>query len=176
MSSDGTNGSTPNAGNNSSERLTGRVKWFNNRAGFGFVTVLEGDKKDEDVFVHHSGIVVNSEQYKYLVQGEYVSFVLRESDNSDHPYQAGDVRGVYSAWLMCETRNANRSSRTEDGEADEDESSRRRRRLVGRATSSSPRPRRSGGCRGTCLPSPLYRRRRSRCRAPHQTPRQKSSA
>ena len=106
MSSDGTNDSTPNAGNTSSERLTGRVKWFNNRAGFGFVTVLEGDKKDEDVFVHHSGIVVNSEQYKYLVQGEYVSFVLRESDNSDHPYQAGDVRGVYSGWLMCETRNA----------------------------------------------------------------------
>ena len=126
MSSDDTNGSTPNAGNNS-ERLTGRVKWFNNRAGFGFVTVLEGDKKDEDIFVHHSGIVVNSEQYKYLVQGEYVSFVLRESDNSDHPYQAGDVRGVLSGWLMCETRNANRSSRDEGGEEDSEDTMTRRR-------------------------------------------------
>jgi len=99
-------------------RLTGRVKWFNNRAGFGFVTVLDGEKKNEDVFVHHSGIVVESEQYKYLVQGEYVSFVLRTSDNQDHPYQAGDVKGVYSGWLMCETRNANRSSR--DGEEEND--------------------------------------------------------
>ena len=98
MSNDGSSSTTPLTGDTSSERLTGRVKWFNNRAGFGYVTVLEGDKKDEDVFVHHSGIVVNSEQYKYLVQGEYVSFVLRESDNSDHPYQAGDVRGVYSGW------------------------------------------------------------------------------
>jgi len=141
MSSDDTNGSTPNAGN-TSERLTGRVKWFNNRAGFGFVTVLEGDKKDEDIFVHHSGIVVNSEQYKYLVQGEYVSFVLRESDNDDHPYQAGDVRGVLSGWLMCETRNANRSSRNEDGEEEEDSAPRRRPKR--QATNRRVRPRGSG--------------------------------
>tara|TARA_B100001540_G_scaffold20031_1_gene16593 strand:+ start:115 stop:627 length:513 start_codon:yes stop_codon:yes gene_type:complete len=149
MSNDGTNVKTPNAAETSSERLTGRVKWFNNRAGFGFVTVMEGDRKDEDVFVHHSGIVVNSEQYKYLVQGEYVSFVLRESDNDDHPFQAGDVKGVLSGWLMCETRNANRSSRTEDGEEDEDESSRRRpRRQNNNRRTVRPRgsgPREGGG-------------------------------
>ena len=127
MSNDGTNVKMPNAGETSSERLTGRVKWFNNRAGFGFVTVMEGDKKDEDVFVHHSGIVVNSEQYKYLVQGEYVSFELRESDNDDHPYQAGDVKGVLSGWLMCETRNANRSTRNDEGEEEDDDSAPRRR-------------------------------------------------
>ena len=56
-------------------RLTGRVKWFNNKAGFGFVTVLSGEKKDEDVFVHHSGIVVASEQYKYLVRKRRVCFI-----------------------------------------------------------------------------------------------------
>ena len=150
MSSDGTNGSTPNAGNNS-ERLTGRVKWFNNRAGFGFVTVLDGEKKDEDVFVHHSGIQVSSEQYKYLVQGEYVSFVLRESDNDDHPYQAGDVRGILSGWLMCETRNSNRNSRSEeDGEGDDGErrSGRgpRRRQENRRVNPSGAGPR--GGPRG----------------------------
>ena len=141
MSSDDTNGSTPNAGNNS-ERLTGRVKWFNNRAGFGFVTALEGDKKDEDIFVHHTGVVVNSEQYKYLVQGEYVSFVLRESDNNDHPYQAGDVRGVLSGWLMCETRNANRSSRDEGGEEESEEAPRRRPRR--QQSNRKVRPRGSG--------------------------------
>ena len=126
MSNDDSSSTTPHAGDTSSERLTGRVKWFNNRAGFGFVTVMEGEKKDEDIFVHHSGIVVNNEQYKYLVQGEYVSFSLRESDNDDHPYQAGEVRGVLEGWLMCETRNANRSSR-EDGEEAEEEDSQRRR-------------------------------------------------
>lgn len=141
MSSDGTNGSTPNAGNNS-ERLTGRVKWFNNRAGFGFVTVLDGEKKDEDVFVHHSGIQVSSEQYKYLVQGEYVSFALRESDNDDHPYQAGDVRGVLGGWLMCETRNANRSSRDEGGEEDGEDAPRRRPRR--QQSNRKVRPRGSG--------------------------------
>ena len=63
----------------------GCVKWFNNKAGYGFLTVMDGDKKGEDVFCHHSGIVVASEQYKYLVQGEYVSFSLRESDSDSHP-------------------------------------------------------------------------------------------
>ena len=115
MTDNETNDSMPNA-IETSERLTGQVKWFNNRAGFGFITVLDGEKKGEDIFAHHSGVVVNNEQYKYLVQGEYVSFVLRESDNNDHPYQSGDVRGVLSGWLMCETRNANRSTRTDEGE------------------------------------------------------------
>jgi len=141
MSNDGTNVKMPNAGETSSERLTGRVKWFNNRAGFGFVTVLDGEKKDEDVFVHHSGIEVSSEQYKYLVQGEYVSFALRESDNDDHPYQAGDVRGVLSGWLMCETRNANRSSRDEGGDEESEDAPRRRPR---RQANRKVRPRGSG--------------------------------
>merc|ERR1711871_96093 len=112
----------------SSSRLLGRVKWFNNKAGFGFVTVLDGEKEGEDVFVHHSGIVVSDEQYKYLVQGEYVSFTLTESDNSEHPYQAGEVRGVHEGFLMCETRNANRQQRDSDEGVD---TSRRRVRPRG---------------------------------------------
>ena len=142
MSNDDSSSTTPHAGDTSSERLTGRVKWFNNRAGFGFVTVMEGEKKDEDIFVHHSGIVVNSEQYKYLVQGEYVSFSLRESDNDDHPYQAGEVRGVLEGWLMCETRNANRSSREDGDETEED--SQRRQRPDHRRQNRRVRPRGSG--------------------------------
>jgi len=119
----------------SSSRLLGRVKWFNNKAGFGFVTVLDGDKKDEDVFVHHSGIVVSDEQYKYLVQGEYVSFSLTESDNTDHPYQAGDVRGVLEGFLMCETRNANRQQK--DSDDDLETTTRRRVRPRGSGPRSS---------------------------------------
>ena len=60
-------------------RYRARVKWFNNRAGYGFATIQSHDRKGEDVFVHHSGVSVTSEQYKYLVQGEYVEFNLRRS-------------------------------------------------------------------------------------------------
>ena len=48
-----------------------------------------------------------------------MSFTLRSSDNQEHPYQAGEVRGVAEGWLMCETRNANKTNREteEDGES-----------------------------------------------------------
>ena len=100
------------------KRWVGRVKWFNNRAGFGFVTMLEGDKKGEDVFTHHSGISVDTEQYKYLVQGEYVSFTLQTMDDGAHEYQANDVRGCGGGKLMCETRNENRKTSSEGGDDD----------------------------------------------------------
>jgi len=89
----------------------GRVKWFNNRAGYGFVTVLDQDKKDVDVFVHHSGVHVDNEQYRYLVQGEYVSFNVSKSDNKDHKCQATNVRGVLGGRLMCETHLEMRKER-----------------------------------------------------------------
>ena len=93
----------------SSTRLTGRVKWFNNKTGFGFITALgdsEGVKEGSDVFVHHSTIKVAQEQYRYLVQGEYVEFVLSKiADASNkHEFQAADVSGVKGGKLICETR------------------------------------------------------------------------
>ena len=57
----------------SSARLVGRVKWFNNKSGFGFITVCNGEQKDNDIFAHYSAITsAEQSQYKYLVQGEYV--------------------------------------------------------------------------------------------------------
>ena len=88
--------------------ITGRVKWFNNKAGYGFITITDGDKSGTDVFVHHTKVIVSSEQYKYLVQGEYVEFELSEMSNDEkHEFQASNVRGMQGGKLMCETRNEN---------------------------------------------------------------------
>jgi len=97
----------------SSERFIGRVKWFNNKAGYGFITVTDGSKSGNDVFVHHSSIRVDSEQYKYLVQGEYVEFGLSETKTETHEFQAGEVSGIKGGKLMCETRRDLRSARTQ---------------------------------------------------------------
>ena len=93
-----------------SESRTGRVKWFNNRAGYGFVTDSEGST---DYFVHHSAIKVGKEQYKYLVQGEYVNFSLVKSESERYEFQVGEVSGVNGGQLMCETREEIRSQRRE---------------------------------------------------------------
>ena len=88
----------------SSDTHTGRVKWFNNKAGYGFITVTVGDRSGSDIFVHHSGINVSNQQYKYLVQGEYVDFVLEKPESGSHEFHATNVNGINSGKLMCETR------------------------------------------------------------------------
>ncbi len=97
----------------SSERFTGRVKWFNNKAGYGFITVTDGPTSGSDVFVHHSSIKVDDEQYKYLVQGEYVNFKLLDTTTDKHEYQAGEVCGIKGGKLMCETRRDTRVARSQ---------------------------------------------------------------
>jgi len=103
---------TPTETNSAVETFVGRVKWFNNKAGYGFITVTDGDKKGTDIFVHHSAIGVSSEQYKYLVQGEYVDFSLNKVDGGKHEYQAAEVCGIKNGKLMCETRRDLKLSRT----------------------------------------------------------------
>ena len=56
----------------------------------------------------------SNEQYKYLVQGEQVEFEWVETDDdSEHQWQAGNVKGVGGGCLMCETRNNSRQQSTE---------------------------------------------------------------
>lgn len=97
-----------------SKREIGCVKWFNNKAGYGFLSVSsEGTSEPRDVFVHHSAIKVGQEQYRYLVQGEYVEFAFATVTTEGHKYQAAEVSGVRGGKLMCETRNENRVPKTE---------------------------------------------------------------
>ena len=51
-----------------------KVKWFDNKKGFGFIQQEDG----QDVFVHHTTIL--GEGYKTLREGEPVSFELMNSD------------------------------------------------------------------------------------------------
>ena len=53
---------------------SGKVKWFDNKKGFGFIEG-EGGK---DVFVHHTSI--EAEGFKTLTEGEIVSYDLIQSD------------------------------------------------------------------------------------------------
>ena len=53
---------------------SGKVKWWDNKKGFGFISQHEG----QDVFVHHKGIV--GDGFKVLTEGEEVSFDVVASD------------------------------------------------------------------------------------------------
>ena len=100
------------------KNLTGLVKWFNNKSGYGFITTLTGDNsiKNKDIFVHHSSIRVKDDLYKYLVQGEYVEFNVQHMESQEHVNQAVDITGVLGGDLMCETRHKNRDlTKNKDG-------------------------------------------------------------
>ena len=95
-----------------SKRHVGQVKWFNNKAGFGFVTMRDVNGEQVDIFTHYSTVRVTDAQYKYLVQGEYVEFDMIESTNTKHAFQAANITGINGGNLMCETRQLNRPEKS----------------------------------------------------------------
>ena len=52
------------------EKEQGKVKWFNDAKGYGFIQRASGD----DVFVHHSAIQASG--FKSLAEGETVEFTV----------------------------------------------------------------------------------------------------
>ena len=65
------------------KNLKGKVKWFNNTKGFGF---LVGEGSDKDIFVHYSSI--GEEGYKTLKEGQEVEYTLIQTDRG---LQASDI-------------------------------------------------------------------------------------
>ncbi len=68
--------------------LTGSVKWFDPKKGYGFI-VGEGGK---DVFVHYS--CIEADGFRTLRDGDEVEYELRESDKG---LQASSVRVLKTA-------------------------------------------------------------------------------
>lgn len=78
---------------------TGNTKWFNDKLGYGFITICDGDEKGKDIFVHHSGVKPLNSNYKTLRKGEYVQFNIINGMNG---LQAVDVTGIKGGPLMCD--------------------------------------------------------------------------
>lgn len=78
---------------------TGQTKWFNDKLGYGFITIVFGDEIGKDIFVHHSGIKPLNSNYKTLKKGEYINFSIINGDNG---LQAINVTGICGGSLMCD--------------------------------------------------------------------------
>lgn len=55
----------------------GKVKWFSDRKGYGFITTEDG----KDIFVHHSAII--GEGYKTLSEGQAVEFEINQGPKGE---------------------------------------------------------------------------------------------
>eukprot|EP00798_Chlamydomonas_sp_ICE-L_P028821 gene28821-32010_t len=77
----------------------GHVKWFNDRLGYGFCTVISGPDIGKDIFVHHGGIQPLNSNYKTLRKGEYINFNMTTGHTG---LQASDVTGINGGPLMCD--------------------------------------------------------------------------
>jgi CspA family cold shock protein len=68
--------------------MTGTVKWFSDAKGYGFIAP---DGEDQDLFVHHSGILGNGQ--KKLFEDQRVDFEIAV-DEVKHKPKAVNVRVI----------------------------------------------------------------------------------
>ncbi|MCC6423195.1 MAG: cold shock domain-containing protein [Phycisphaerales bacterium] len=68
---------------------TGKVKWFNEQKGFGFISA---EQNGTDVFVHHT--VIEGDGFRTLADGEMVEY---EADEGPKGWKATRVRRTVAA-------------------------------------------------------------------------------
>lgn len=97
--------------------MVGRVKWFNDKLGYGFITVVKDPQNSynmngqADVFVHHTGVRPSMSEHRMLIEGEYVWFSVAEGP---HGMQAVNVTGVFGGPLMCDVLAENNNKNKDD--------------------------------------------------------------
>ena len=79
---------------------SGKVKWFDNRRGFGFISQEQG----LDVFVHHTSILGSG--YKTLQEGELVNYELVDSDKGPKAQNVERAQASADRVLQTEGRRA----------------------------------------------------------------------
>jgi CspA family cold shock protein len=81
---------------------TGKVKWFNNAKGYGFV---RPDSGGDDLFVHYSYICMDG--YKSLKAGQLISYEVREAPKGLHAMNIAVISDVSDAESAAYTNSLN---------------------------------------------------------------------
>ena len=72
--------------------VSGKVKWFNNAKGYGFIVA---DGRDEDLFAHYSAIQMDG--YKTLKAGQPVSFDIIQGPKGLHAVNISAANAIIEA-------------------------------------------------------------------------------
>jgi CspA family cold shock protein len=93
----------------------GKVKWFNTRKGYGFISTADGT----DIFVHYSNI--SGDGYRTLAEGDSVSFDIVEGEKglrAENVVQqpATESKATAESKPATESKSATESESTSEGE------------------------------------------------------------
>ena len=101
----------------STERMTGRVKYFNSKKGLGIRgNIFDDEENQKDYFFHFRSIVPLSDNYRvYLKTNEYVEFQLDTVEHSDPSKRvvAVDITGLNRGPLLMDAPRIHSTRRTD---------------------------------------------------------------